>query len=49
MPLAASRDADRHARRKPGHESYVINLNRLEIAYRKRYDALALGDDEPPF
>lgn len=42
------RAADRHARREPGHETTVTNLQQLSTVTKYRY--VAIGQvDAPPF
>lgn len=50
-PIAAERVAHRHAKRKAGHEAYVIDLNVLTVVCRYRFDAMLtpIGVDEIPF
>lgn len=46
-PMRAEREARRHAKRRTGHEAYVIDLNALAVVYRRRFDALDESEDAP--
>ncbi len=50
-PVTACRHACKHAYDEPGHESYVVNVTRLTVPHRYRFDPLPKGSvsDEPPF
>lgn len=51
-PVRAHTLASRHARRYPGHEACVIDLEELEVEHRYRFDALTaldIGGEEAPF
>ena len=51
-PFAACRTACRHAKTYSGHESYVIDLERLMIIRRYRFDAIPGTNgpsDDPPY
>lgn len=51
-PIKAERAASQHARRCPGHDAYVIDLDTLSVVYRRLYEPLltvANEADKPPF
>lgn len=48
-PLAARQRAYKHAKRKPGHRAYTVNVSLLEIATTHHFQPLPDLTDEPPF
>lgn len=49
-PLKADKSARSHARRRKGHRAYVVDLTRLEVVNRYRYEPTQpTFDDVPPF